>query len=120
MVKGRKRADFVPAAPIIRALKAWLKEHEYVNVVGQRESNYGSPFKILAEKMKVSEDAVWRYTKNDRHYESMHFDVADKILCATNRFDWWWSDPELSEVYESAVKGADKIYPLAVSEVLAA
>src|SRR6059058_4633907 len=100
MRKHHKRADFVPAGPITRAVKEWLLEHDLGVATGNRQSvgRYNSPFNILAERTGMGKDALWRHTKNDRSYESMIFDVADRLLCATNRFNWWWDDPELAEV----------------------
>src|SRR5690242_14505077 len=113
MQKGTKRADYVPIGPISRALKEWLKELDLAELgrgtTLRKDHRYFPPYEILIERIGLSEDSIRNYATGKRGYTSVTFDVADKILCATNRFNWWWDDPELSEVYEEAARGADKI-----------
>lgn len=114
--KNQKRADYVPAAPVARAIQEWLTEHQMGETSGQAKNpgRYHSPYRILAERVGLTEDAVWRRATG-RRYRSMAFDIADRYLCATNRFNLWWDDPELSEVYEQAARGADQVFPLDVT-----
>lgn len=120
--KLRHRDDYVPAAPIRRALREWLAENDLGEGLASTTAHdrsirerYYSPYEILAARTGLTKDAVQRHTNGRRGYANMQFDVADLFLCATDRFTWWWEDPELSKVYESACKGADRIYPIAVA-----
>ena len=118
MRKGKTRADYVPAAPIRRALREWLVENGLGDGMGNgfSKERYHSPFTILADRTGMTEGTLFRHSKGDRGYESMQFDVADRILAATNRQNWWHCEPQLSGVYEQACKGADAIYPIAEEE----
>ena len=113
--KGQPRSDAVPAAPIRRAMREWLKEQglEADSGAGEavKKGTYYSPYRILAERAGVAEDAIYRHA-NDSRYQTMFFDVADKLLASVDRLDLWWRDPELSSVYERAVREADFIAPL--------
>lgn len=111
-----RRADLVPVEPVTRAIREFLKENGISEARGgwnnQSEDRYYSPLDTLAERLGVAKDTVWRHSRNDRGYTWMEFDTADAYLCATNRVDWWWRDPELSPHYEGAVIGADKVSPI--------
>jgi hypothetical protein len=118
MNQGTQRADYVPAGPIARAIQEWFSELDLAEpsqgTTLSKDQRYFSPYTILIERTGLCKDSVYRHSQNGR-YKYMTFDVADRFLCATDRFNWWWDDPELSKVYERACKGADKIYPLQVA-----
>lgn len=118
MRKNHQRVDYVPSAPIRRALREWLRDNDLAARWDGRNGDrdgYLSPLEILAERVGMSKDAVWRHASGDRGYEYMEFDVADALLCAADRPNRWWQDPELAPYYEGACKGADRIYPIAVA-----
>ena len=100
-------------------MQEWLIENGLNEATGGRaedvKARYHSPYELLAQRTGLTQDTVWRQSKGDRSFKSMQFDQADRFLCATERTHWWWHDPELSEHYERACKGADAIYPLTVA-----
>ena len=116
------RADYVPAEPVREALRRYLTENGAGEIVPPSEyqpgrprtQRYSSAYGVLAEKLEVRPDTVFSWAERARH-KSMRFDVADRILTAIGQPNLWWQDPQLSEVYESACKGADRIYPLKVA-----
>ena len=105
----------MPAEPIVRALRKYLREcdpgakRNGFNT-GQGEARYTGPFVAVAERVGVNPDTVWRWTNNP--YRTMGFDKADRILAAINQTELWLVDSVLSEVYERAVIGADHFSPI--------
>ena len=109
--KGQTRADCVPAAPIAKALREWLEEND-LSPSGNNMNveRYYSPYDILSERTGLKPASLYAHAVRCRH-PYMQFDVADMLLCAIERPELWHRDPVLSEVYESACKGADRISP---------
>ena len=105
----------MPAGPIKKAVRGWMKEIGILedcspNNAGKKDRHY-SPYEILSERLDLEVNTIYTYAYRDRH-QSIQFDLADRLLVAIDRVDLWWRDPELAEVYEAACIGADKIYPL--------
>jgi hypothetical protein len=100
----------------------WLKEHGQGERIAESEKQrgvgkskvYSAAHRLLGDKIGTTPDYVAKIA-NPRH-ASMQFDTADKILCAIDRAELWWQHPELAGVYEKAVRGADRIYPIVEPE----
>ena len=123
MQKIPHRPDYVPAEPVRRALRRWLTEHDLGGdgTANRRseDTNYVSPYVVLAEKTGWARDTIYAHINRERN-DHMQFDVADKLLCVIEQSLLWHCDPELSQAYERAVKGADQIYPVVEPEAPAA
>ena len=124
MRKEHQRADYVPAEPVRRALNKWLREAGSEERKAQSEfrahgtgpsKSYSEAHEMLASKMDVQTSTVYAWATRPR-YSNVSFDLADRILTAIDQVNLWWQDPELSQVYERACKGADRIYPIIVAE----
>lgn len=106
----------MPAAPIAGALRKWVEEHQGLNEAGgdnaDRTTRCASAYEVLGGRLGLKADTIYAHAYKERH-SHMAFDVADRLLCAIDQVSLWWQDPVLAEVYEEAVIGADRIYPIA-------
>ena len=87
----------VPAAPIVTVIKTYLERQINMNEAQMNGERFETPLQQLAFQADVNYDTLYRYVeRGDRH--SMHFDYADRLLCAIGRAQLWFGP--LREVYE--------------------
>jgi hypothetical protein len=93
----------VPAGPIRRVVQDWLdQQDEYVfsgNNFCSNEVQPLAPRQILAFQSGVSKAAIDGLMRAD--HRSIHFDIADKLVCTALGEHGWHCDPELSEIYQT-------------------
>lgn len=106
---------FVPAAPIVRLVKAYCEHHDRLN----NFQDFNGAFKslstmgdqaadkrvqilgtrtILAGKIGWGADRFYKLLRG--RSVMIQFDIADKLLCEIDMQWAWHLDPELREVYQ--------------------
>lgn len=108
----KKKRLLVPAAPVVRAVSAWLAvewaEYEqegpcsFEGVSGKRSWCHVrrcTPTRALSEAVGMKPDTLEKLLK--KRYPRMCFDTADRLITASVGPEAWYSDPELAEIYQS-------------------
>lgn len=112
----RNKPDQVPYRPIARAAGQWLREHGHQTKSDLFSMGFASDRPrasfVLAERTGVSEDYITKMSlgaNGNERWKWMAFDVADKILAATDNSDLWYRDEELHMYYTGGVvEAADR------------
>lgn len=111
MSKRGQHNVHLDSEPIARHVEDWLNANggKAPNSFVKREASC-SPIEALAFRMGVDRSVVEQLLR--RKFRSVTFDKADRFLCAIDQPQLWYSDPELSGVYEEACRTADVAYPI--------
>lgn len=100
---ARKVFAEIPVAPIRKHIQNWIDSHDWDGWVEAKQGRT-SPMQRFCEivwpdsPVDHSARNLYRILKGET--EMMHFDLADRIICAgLGDAGLWMSDPELREAY---------------------
>lgn len=108
-MEGQKTAPrpyCVPVGPIRRVIRDWFREQTgnargwEINQLDKQESRALTNFCELIWPESKFATAERSYRRLMKETEWMEFELAERILIATGREEYWHCDPELSKIYE--------------------
>lgn len=94
---------FVPAEPVMRLVREYCRRQNAESDMkttrgGYREDKILSAAVLLADRMGVSRDTVYKWLKG--RTKMILFDIADRLLVEIDQVPAWHTDPELKDAYQ--------------------